>query len=106
MKYRVWLWLLVGGVPLIVYPVVLLANVMALAGQPPANPLPLYQQFIVKGFLWGATLYPIVYLSCFTKAIGFSRQQDYRRAVITALLPLLYLVGVAMLFAGWAMIPV
>ncbi len=100
MKYRFWLWLALGGAPLIIYPIVLLANVMSLGGEPPMHPVPLALRLSSQGFLWSSTAYPIVYFYCARQAIYY-RQAKPKYAVNMSTLPLLYLAIVAALFCGW-----
>jgi hypothetical protein len=101
MKYRFWIWLLLGAAPLLIYPIVLLANVMSLAAQPSSQPVPILLQLSSKAFLWSSTLYPIVYLYYARKAIANSKQGDSRTAVTMSLLPLVYLILVLIFLCAW-----
>src|SRR5688572_5907060 len=100
MTYRLWIWLAIGGAPLIIYPVVLVAHIMSLGGEPPKHPAPLALRLSSQGFLWGSTVYPIVYFCCAVPAI-YHRRAKPRFALNMATLPLLYLTVLAALFCGW-----
>jgi hypothetical protein len=101
MKYRYWVWLAIGGLPLLIYPFILLANIMSLAATPSPKPVPILLWLFSKAFLWGSTLYPAVYVFCGILAIAKSQQRHYHWASTVALLPLLYLVLVLAAMAGW-----
>ncbi len=101
MKRRFWIWLLIAGAPLLIYPFFLLANVMSLAGHPASHPTRLALRLTSQGFLWTSTLYPIVYIYCASKAIACSRAGNPKAAVNMSVLPLLYLALVAAFFCGW-----
>jgi hypothetical protein len=100
MTYRIWFWLAIAGAPLIIYPVVLVANIMSLGAEPPIQPPPLALRLTSQGFLWGSTVYPIIYLSCAVPAI-IQRVAKPKLALNLAALPLLYLTILAALFCGW-----
>jgi hypothetical protein len=101
MNFRVLLWLVLGAIPLFIYPFLLIANVMSLAGEPSHNPVSLALRLSSQGFLWSSTLYPVVYVGCAIMSVIQSQWGDGRTAERCALLPLLYLVGVAALFLLW-----
>src|SRR5260370_5094703 len=101
MKHLFWLWLLVAGAPLLIYPFVLLANVMSLAGHPSSNPVPLGLLLTSQGFQWSLTLYPIVYVYCAKQAIACSQTDDSKSATNLSVVPLLYLCLVAAFFGEW-----
>lgn len=61
--------LVLAALPLPLYPFILLANVMSLAGEPPQPPrqIDLAQRIAGWGalyFLWGGVLYPLLYIYC------------------------------------------
>jgi hypothetical protein len=101
MKYRFWIWLAIGGLPLLVYPFILLGNAMSLAATPSSKSVPILLYLSAKVFLWGSTLYPVVYIFCAVTAVAKSQQGDFRKASTVALLPLLYLALVLAAMAGW-----
>ncbi len=102
MKLRAWVVLIPAGIPLIVYPFVLLANVMSLAGHQSAEPCPPALLVASQGFLWSSTLYPVVYVVCARTALAMSRKMKTGLALLLALLPIVYLGIVAAFFAAWA----
>lgn len=88
--------MLLGGLPLAVYPFCLLANVMSLAGhqEQPLSPLVVATTY---AFLWSSTLYPVVYLPSPLAAAFFDaggRDLATRRV---AYVPLVYLTGITLL---------
>jgi hypothetical protein len=101
MNYRNWLWLFLGAIPLLIYPFLMIANVMSLAAERPHNPVPLVLWLSSQGFLWSSTLYPVVFLGCAIMSLVQSHCRDDRTAERYALLPLLYLSGVVALFLLW-----
>ncbi len=86
---------------MLIYPFILLANVMSLAGHPSSKPIPLALLLTSQGFLWTSTLYPIVYVYCAKQAIACSQTDDPKNSMKVSLVPLLYLCLVAMFFGGW-----
>ena len=101
MKYRFWIWLVVGGLPLLIYPFILMANIMSIAGHRSTPPPPILQQLAAHAFLWGSTLYPIVYLGFASAAIAASRRGKSDKAVNMSLLPLVYLILVVAAACAW-----
>jgi len=101
MKIRIWIWLIVAGIPLCIYPFVLLANIMSIAGEPPRVPAPWYLWFTSQGFLWTSTLYPLIYLYCVVKVIDFWKESNFDSAFRMSRIPLAYLGVVAGFFLGW-----
>jgi hypothetical protein len=101
MKYCFWFLLLIAGIPLLIYPAVLLANVMSLAGHPSAKPIPPELWLTCQGFLWSSTFYPLVYVYCARQAVARSKVDNFRGALNMSMLPLLYLCLVAAFFCGW-----
>ena len=55
--------LLIGALPLLVYPFVLMANIMSLAAEG-ATDAEGTVAFAAKCFFWLSTIYPAVYLPC------------------------------------------
>lgn len=101
MKHRIWLWLVLGAIPLLIYPFLMVANVMSLAAEPPHYPVSLALRLSSQGFLWSSTLYPLVYFGSAIVALIQSHFQNDRAARRYAVLPLLYLIGVIALFLLW-----
>jgi len=98
---RLWFWLILGGLPLMIYPFLLVANVMSLAGNPSSEPVSLVVQLASQGFLWGSTLYPLVYIPCALIAVLCSFGESDHIAVRFAFMPILYLGAVIACFFLW-----
>ena len=98
-----WILLIVGALPLIIYPFILLANVMSFAGTPSSTPVPLMQKLISMAFLWASTLYPVVYIGCVIAAITYSRGGDPAMAFKLSAAPLAYLGLCVLLMFAWMM---
>jgi len=103
MKYAFWVPIVISAIPLIIYPAVLLANVMSLAAEPSTASVqvPLWFRLVVYGFLWGSILYPFVLFGCGTWAMARSRQNAPKSAILVALIPMAYLAVLAVLFMVW-----
>ncbi|MAT68974.1 MAG: hypothetical protein CMJ58_05565 [Planctomycetaceae bacterium] len=101
MKYRVWIWLFIGAIPLAIYPFVLMASAMSLAGHPTDQPQPFLLRFTSQGFLWSSILYAPVFLWCGKKTRWLLGVGDDKKALLAAVLPLFYLTIVAAFFCGW-----
>jgi len=98
-----WILLIVGALPLLIYPVVLVANVMSFAGTPSSTPVPLMQKLASMAFLWASTLYPVVYIGCLIAAITYSRGGDPAMAFKLSAAPLAYLGLCVLLMFAWMM---
>jgi hypothetical protein len=88
-----------GALPLLIYPFCLLANVMSLAAANipttrPVDPLPAVAW---KGFLWGSTIYPAVYVVAAGITLFLSSNDRETGARRVACFPLVYLVAVLVL---------
>ena len=101
MKHRIWLWLALGGIPLLIYPFLMVANVMSLAAEPPQYPVSLALRLSSQGFLWSSTLYPLVYIGCAIMSLVQWHRQNGHAAQRYALTPVLYLLGVVALLLLW-----
>jgi hypothetical protein len=102
MKYRFVFWLVIGGLPLLIYPALLIANIMSLAAKPaPNDHAPILLYLFANAFLWGSTLYPVVYVFSASTAIAVLKKGNPNKASLVALLPLLYLALVLAAMAGW-----
>jgi hypothetical protein len=104
MKYRYWIWLLIGALPLPIYPLLLFINMMSLGGAMALWSKSWAHFLTANGFLWGSSLYPLVYVRCFREASSKARRADYRAAINVAILPVLYLAAVLGLFCGVTML--
>jgi hypothetical protein len=92
--------LALGAVALLIYPFCLLANVMSLAAMDApatrvADPLP---RLALRGFLWGSTIYPVVYLVAAGVSVFLSSNDRLVGARRVAQTPLIYLAGVLLCF--------
>lgn len=93
--------LLIGAVPLLIYPIVFLASVMSL-GAHRSGDEPLLLMVVFAVFLMGALAYPIVYGVCawLTVVRVTNDQDDAARRVAT--FPLWYLGALVLVGAAWA----
>ena len=98
-----WILLIIGAAPLLIYPFVLLANVMSLAATrvPSQPPVPLMQELTSRAFLWSSTLYPIAYIVCALAAFTAARGAHGAAAWTWAAAPLGYLVLCVLLMFAW-----
>ena len=101
MKQRYWILLIVGALPLLIYPFILLANVMSLAATKTSTPVRPLQNLTSTAFLWSSTAYPIVFVVCLLAAIASSRSAHGTAALMFAIVPLAYLALCVLLFIGW-----
>lgn len=85
--YLLWGLLLLGGLPLLTYPGVLLASLMGLASQSSIKPA-FITRLMNQCFLWGSLVYPAVYIPCYRIASDSTASSP----LVTAALPLLYLI--------------
>jgi len=92
--------LILGGLPLIIYPFILLADVMSLAAPRSSGDRKLLS-FVSRAFQIASLLYPAVYVGCVRLALGSQRAGREWLAVAASALPLLYLVMVGLLFKLW-----
>jgi hypothetical protein len=79
------------ALPLLIYPFILLANVMSTAGFPGKTTV--VKLVVVKGFLWLSTLYPISYIIAL---LPWVRGKKYG-----VLLPLVHLLLTILFFIAW-----
>lgn len=101
MKQYYWILLIVGAAPLLIYPFILLANVMSLAGTKSSTPVPFLQNLAATSFLWVSTLYPVAYAICAIAAVACSRSGNGSMALTLSAAPLAYLGLCVLLFMGW-----
>jgi len=92
--------LVLGGLPLILYPLIFFANMMSLAAEATGRE-PLLLRFIAGGFLWSSLLYPLVYLWFRKLAKRRLKAGNGRAACFHSALPLAYLALVLLFFALW-----
>lgn len=90
--------LVMGALPLLIYPFIFLAGIMSLAGDTSnAGPWPVLLIAFVA--LLSSLAYPIVYLPCAFRAIR--RLTKKEPAVRLSAVPLIYLAAVGIVFASW-----
>jgi hypothetical protein len=94
------LCLVLGGLPLLVYPFVLLADVMSLAAQRSGKD-PLLLTILSRSFQLGSLIYPLVYLPCLAAAIFRLKAHNQRGAVVISAIPVILLILLAILFFAW-----
>jgi hypothetical protein len=94
---RTTLLFILSGLPLIVYPAVLMASVMSLAGGVSGEE-PVYLVIIVYGFLIGSLLYPLVYIG---SLIAYFIVKDIERKALFVKIPFLYLGFCIVLLILW-----
>jgi hypothetical protein len=92
---------IVCAVPLIVWPVVLIASAMSLAGHRTGNENP-FMMGVVKAFCTGSMAYPLAYFWGIMNSWWRFRRQEYRQAVLFAAVAPLYLGLLIALFWIWA----
>jgi hypothetical protein len=89
--------LIIGALPLLIYPPVFIAGIMSLAGQHTWNE-PIFLMLAAYGFLLTSLAYPLVYLICIFKTL---RQKNKDDAIRWSLTPLIYLLAVIALMFLW-----
>ncbi len=87
--------------PLLVYPFVLIANVMSLAATATATPAPIGLKIVSLGFLWTTTLYPVPYLICLIAALMNLKKEKIRTALHWQLALVGYLLMIGIFFTAW-----
>ena len=91
-------FLLVGLLVLLMYPIILLADVMSLAGDTRNGPVP----FAAQAFLYSSLAYPLVYVPCVLGWFILRRLDRQDVALRVSGIPLFYLLILAVEFAAWA----
>jgi hypothetical protein len=99
-KIITYICLILGGAPLLVYPFVLLANVMSLAAEPTGNKKT-FADIAFKGFLWSSTLYPVVFVPLCMSAIRLMRAGRLGFGLGIATIPVVLLVVIFVLYRMW-----
>lgn len=100
MKSPIGCFLILGALPLAIYPFVLLANIMGFAGQRSGNES-LVLILISYAFYIATTAYPLVYLFCVGLAIVAARKKS-NAALGFAFAPIGYLLLLVGLVAIWS----
>ncbi len=89
-----------GALPLAVYPVVLIANIMSAAAKPNPN-APRRLRAVVRTFLVGSTTYPVVFLLCLFAARRALGRGEMERGLAFSSLPLVEIAALCGLLALW-----
>ncbi len=99
-KQRIWLGFIPAGFLLLLYPAVLIANIMSFAAETSGDESALVL-LAVNGFLWVSTLYPVSFIIGLVKYKKADTEEKKKKAVA---LPYKH-IGVAVLFLFfWALI--
>lgn len=85
---------IIGAVPLVIYPVIMIANVMSLAGEPSGNETGLLI-VVSRLALTVSSAYPLTYVLCFVIARNSSKR------ILLSLVPIIHLVAAVLLFLCW-----
>jgi hypothetical protein len=91
--------LIIGALPLLIYPFVALASVMSLAGHTDGSE-PVLLMVMARGFQITSLFYPVVYLCSLVAAVSLRKQKEVA-AVRIASIPLSFLALITLLFIGW-----
>lgn len=90
-----------SALPLLIYPILLMASVMSLMAPSPATPVPIVLMFAAYGALWGAILYPVPCLISLIASAKIIGKGDIRKALYWQLGVLGYISFVLLLFMLW-----
>lgn len=100
MKVLCILLMVLTSCVLLLYPFVLMANIMAIAAMPPSTPLPFLTTLASQVFIWGSTLYAIPWLAGLVGSLICFRN-NLRAALFWQLGVVGYLGIVLLAFAVW-----
>lgn len=89
-------FLIIGGVGLLPYPFLMIANIMQIAGVRSGDEGALLM-FVVYAFVIVSSLYPVTYVACLILAIVRRRQGNLRISAV----PLFHLLLIVALLAMW-----
>ena len=103
MKLAPCLLLVVGALPLLVYPPVLLANLMSLGGHRTGNESP-GVSLVTYSFLLGSTAYPAVYVFSLLLVIARIRENRAKAALGYSIAPMFYFGLLVLLGMLWGSI--
>jgi hypothetical protein len=96
LPYLRYVFLALGALPLVIYPGVLLANVMSLAAEGQSD-TPMFLRVVATSFQVSSSAYPLVYGWCF-RAL---KAKSVATGLWLSVAPLAYLVLVYGLFQLW-----
>ena len=91
--------MILGALPLLIYPFVAVASLMSLAGHTTGRE-PVMLMAVARRFQITSLLYPVVYLCALITALAIRKRKEVMAARI-ALIPLLYIALEIPLFTGW-----
>ena len=100
MKALVYSVLVLSGLPLVTYPVILLAGVMSLAGER-AGGAPLLLSVVAMTCQIASIAYPAIYFPFLRRAQRKMKSNEDEAAFRASLIPLGYLLALGALFAAW-----
>jgi hypothetical protein len=92
--------LIVGAVPLLVYPFAAMASLMSLAAHTSGKE-PVLMMIAARGFQISSLLDPLVYFGCLVAAVALKGKGRGAMAGKIASVPLFFLVLIAVFFVGW-----
>ena len=84
----------IGGIPLLIYPGVLIADVMSIAGEPTGEPVSLLLKVAVWSFMVVSTSYPVTYIA----SLIIYKQ---RKKLLYAFAPLIHFVIAILVLLLW-----
>lgn len=108
MKIIAVIALILGGLPLIIYPMLFIANMISFAAivaeMKGGGNLSVIPLIVTGSFLITSTAYPWVYVPCVRATIARMRKGEDVPAFQFSLAPLAYLVLVMLLLALWSVV--
>ena len=78
--------LVVGAIPLVVYPFIVIASLMGLGSNSHIH-IPLFNRIMNQFFLWGTLIYPLVFFGCYRLS---DKINEY--SILVAFFPLAFLI--------------
>jgi hypothetical protein len=91
--------LVLGGLPLIIYPAVLVASVMGLAGHRTGNEA-WWEVALTNTFYLGTIAYPLLYVAGLVFALVMRKRGRPRAGVVASVAPLAFLALLALMAAA------
>jgi hypothetical protein len=103
-RLKITLSLIFGGLPLSIYPGVLIGGLIGLASVWSGKE-PLLLVVIAKSSIIGSISYPLVYLACLVAAVVMAINKRTAIAFKISLIPLVYLLILGLLLLVWFWLP-
>ena len=97
---RIAIALILGALPLLLYPIAFLTVLMSLLGQR-SGAEPILLVVLVYAFLLGSLAYPVVYIFCLLKTRSKRAKNENEAALRFSVFPLGYLLALGVLLAVW-----